>query len=104
MPADEETTRPSEKPESPKKKRSESKDARKGDEVIRWDDLLEPTFTPLPKHDSAAKAAEEELQKHLDDWTARDVAAWWCKWQPKTGDECLGRIMMALSPHMPPPG
>jgi hypothetical protein len=46
--------------------------------------------------DEAAEEAGEELQKHFDGWSARDLAGWWMRWYLKAGHKRLGRTLVKM--------
>jgi len=43
--------------------------------------------------DAAAQVAEQELEQHLDQWSARELAAWWGRHYLKAGHKRLGRLL-----------
>ena len=47
--------------------------------------------------DKAAADARKEIQKHLDGWSARDIATWWKSWYMKAGHKRLGRILVEFA-------
>jgi hypothetical protein len=50
-----------------------------------------------PGMDEAAKAAEQELLEHFDQWSARAIAKWWAKWYMTAGHKRLGRLLVSLN-------
>lgn len=47
--------------------------------------------------DEAAQEARGELEQYLNEWRARDVAAWWHKWYMKAGHKRLGRVLVDIA-------
>ncbi len=51
----------------------------------------------LAEMDRAAAAAKDELEANLDQWSARDLIAWWAGRYMSAGHKRLGRVLVALS-------
>ena len=45
--------------------------------------------------DEAAEQAETELDQNLENWSAKEIIAWWSKWYMRTGHKRLGRLLVA---------
>jgi hypothetical protein len=50
----------------------------------------------MRRMDEAASRAQEELERNLEAWSARELAAWWATWYLKAGHKRLGRILVAM--------
>jgi hypothetical protein len=50
----------------------------------------------LKQMDDAAVLAGEELKKHIDQWSAKDLINWWSLWYLKAGHKRLGRLLVKL--------
>ena len=48
----------------------------------------------LKQMDADAFEARKELEQHLDQWQAKDVALWCKRWYLKAGHKRLGRILV----------
>lgn len=46
--------------------------------------------------DAAADEALEEIRENINQWTAKDIAAWWKRWYMTAGHKRLGRILVKL--------
>lgn len=47
-----------------------------------------------PEMDAAAREAGEELLEHVDEWSAKELVAWWGNWYMKAGHKRLGRVLV----------
>lgn len=54
----------------------------------------------LKQMDNAAELAVEELQKHIDQWSAKDLIGWWARWYLQAGHKRLGRAFVKLAKEM----
>ncbi|MHC4427525.1 MAG: hypothetical protein ACYS0D_02860 [Planctomycetota bacterium] len=59
--------------------------------------MVAPKKTEANDFDKAAAEARKEIQRHLDGWSARDIANWWKSWYMKAGHKRLGRILVELA-------
>ena len=51
----------------------------------------------LEQMDADAFEARKDLELHLDEWQAKDVAVWWKRWYMRAGHKRLGRILVGLA-------
>ena len=51
----------------------------------------------LKQMDADALEARKDLELHLAEWQAKDVAAWSKRWYMKAGHKRLGRILVDLA-------
>ncbi len=51
----------------------------------------------LAEMDRAAAVAKDELVINLDQWSARELIAWWARSYMSAGHKRLGRVLVALS-------
>ncbi len=49
------------------------------------------------ERDAEAIQARAELERNLDVWSARAVAAWWDRWYMKAGHKRLGRTLVEIA-------
>ena len=55
-----------------------------------------PTNEEMMKQmDEAAEQAAVELDKNVDNWSAKDIISWWSRWYMKAGHKRLGRLLVA---------
>jgi hypothetical protein len=51
----------------------------------------------LAEMDAAAAEARKELMENLEQWSARELIAWWSRRYLTAGHKRLGRVLVALS-------
>ncbi len=51
----------------------------------------------MEQMDADALEARKDLELHLDEWQAKDVAVWWKRWYMRAGHKRLGRILVGLT-------
>jgi len=47
--------------------------------------------------DDAAEEAKKELLENIEQWSAKDLIAWWARRYLTAGHKRLGRVLVAIS-------
>ncbi len=51
----------------------------------------------LEQMDADCLEARKDLERHLDEWQAKDVAVWCKRWYMRAGYKRLGRVLVDLA-------